>query len=159
MDVDTFLGALQGTPVSQAVAESGWIFPTVESIHVAAITLVVGSILVVDLRLIGLVDKARSAREIETRFLPITWIAFAMAALSGSTLFLAKPLSYGHNPFFLAKLWLLGFAAVNMLAFHLIVQRRAGHRDYGFEARVSGGLSLALWIGIVAVGRWTGFTL
>jgi hypothetical protein len=38
MDVDPILSALQGTSVSQAVAESSWIFPTVESVHVAAIT-------------------------------------------------------------------------------------------------------------------------
>jgi hypothetical protein len=114
---------------------------------------------VVDLRLIGLFDTSRSARELESRFLPVTWSAFAVAAVSGSTLFLAKPLSYGHNPFFLAKLSLLVVAALNMLAFHLIVQRRAGDRDYGPAARASGGLSLALWIGIVALGRWTGFTI
>jgi len=159
MDIDTILGALQGMPVSQAVAESGWIFPTVESLHVAAITLVVGSILVVDLRLVGLVDTARPARDIESRFLPVTWSAFAVAALTGLTMFLAKPLSYGHNPVFLAKLALLTLAAANMVAFHLIVQRAAGDREYGSAARVSGGLSLALWIGVVALGRWTGFTL
>jgi len=159
MDLNDLLSALQGTPVSQAVAESGWIFPTAESIHVAAITLVVGSILVVDLRLIGLVDTARSPREIEARFLPVTWTAFAVAAATGSTLFLAKPLSYGANPFFRAKLALLLLAAVNMLVFHWLVQRRSGGNDGGLAAKASGLLSLSIWIGVVALGRWTGFTL
>jgi len=159
MDLNDLFSALQNTPVSQAVAESSWIFPTVESLHVLAITLVVGSILVVDLRLIGLASANRPPSEIEAQFLRITWTAFAVAVLTGATLFLAKPVSYTHNPFFLGKLALLLLAAVNMAAFHWIVQPRAGLGAGRAAAQASGVLSLAIWIGVVALGRWTGFTL
>jgi len=159
MTLNDVFARLQATPISEAVAESAWIFPTVESLHVAAITLVVGSILVVDLRLVGLSSATRPSSEVEARFLKITWAAFAAAALTGATLFLAKPIAYAQNPFFLGKLALLLLAAGNMAAFHVIVQPRLGLRAGRAAARVCGFLSLVIWVGVVALGRWTGFTL
>ena len=159
MSWNDVLAAIEATPVSRAVAESDWIFPTAESLHVIAITLVVGSILVVDLRLLGLAWRARPARDLEVQFLPVTWLAFAGAALTGSILFLAKPVSYAHNPLFIAKLALLGLAAVNMVVFHWLVEPAQGRTDPSSAAKVSGLVSLGIWIGVVALGRWIGFTL
>ncbi|MBV9510486.1 MAG: hypothetical protein JO303_09430 [Caulobacteraceae bacterium] len=159
MSIDDILSALQDTPVAQAVADSAWIFPTTESIHVAAITLVVGAVALVDLRLIGVASTGRSVRELETQYLPITWAAFAVGAITGAVMFLAKPTSYAHNPFFLAKLVLLGLAAVNMLVFHFVVEPRQTAGRGGQAARVSGAVSLAIWIGVIAVGRWIGFVI
>ena len=153
------LAAIEATSVSRAVAESDWIFPTAESLHVIATTLVVGSILVVDLRLMGLAWKHRPARDLEVQFLPVTWLAFAGAAITGSVLFLAKPVSYAHNPLFLAKLALLALAAVNMGVFHWLVAPAQGRADPTSAAKVSGVVSLGIWIGVVALGRWIGFTL
>jgi len=155
MSLTTLLQGLQDAPLSQAIAESAWIFPTVESVHVVAITLVVGSILVVDLRLVGLASPGRLAHDLQRQYLPLTWTAFAIALLTGSTLFLAKPLSYLTNPFFVIKLALLVLAALNMALFHVVVERR---RSAG-AARVSGLASIAIWIGVVAMGRWIGFTI
>jgi uncharacterized membrane protein len=159
MSFSDLLSALQDTPAAQAVADSAWIFPTVESIHVAAISLVVGSILVVDLRLIGLASRQRRARELESRFLPITWASFALAAVTGAVMLLAKPVSYAHNIFFLGKLGLMALAAVNMLVFHLVVEPAQAGAEPGAGARASGLVSLGLWLGVIALGRWTGFTI
>jgi uncharacterized membrane protein len=151
--------ALQATPVSELVAESDWIFPTVECLHVISITLVLAAIAVVDLRLIGLASRHRPAWELERQFVPITWTAFACAAATGSVMFMAKPVSYVHNPLFLAKLAAVALAGVNMLAFHWIVMPRARDGQTPAAAKVSGFLSLAIWIGVVALGRWMGFAI
>jgi len=159
MSLNDLLSTLQSLPLSTAIAESDWIFPTIESVHVIAITLVFGSILVVDLRLIGLASTKRPLAAFTTQFLPITWVAFVIAGLTGGLMFLAKPTSYAGNIFFLSKLGLLLLAGINMAAFHLFVERRAHQGQALGAARLSGLASLTIWIGVVALGRWIGFTI
>jgi hypothetical protein len=163
MTVDEALTWLRDTPLSTSIRESGWIFPTIESGHVIAFVLVVGSIAVVDLRLLGLASRNRRADELTSELLPLTWIAFVLAAIGGMLLFIAKPVVYAGNGFFLSKMVLLLLAGLNMAAFHLLVWRRLIGVPVGapepIGARISGGLSLALWIGVVACGRWIGFTV
>jgi len=159
MSLTDVLTSLQALPLSTAIAESDWLFPTIESLHVIAITLVVGSIIVVDLRLIGVAATNRPLGAFTAQFLPITWTAFALAALTGSLMFLAKPVSYVGNVFFLSKLALLLAAGLNMAAFHLFVERRAHQGQALGATRVFGLTSLTIWIGVVALGRWIGFTI
>ncbi len=153
---------LRETPLSSMIRESDWIFPAIESAHVIAFVVVVGSIAVVDLRLMGLASRNRRADELTAELLPLTWSAFVVAALAGLLLFISKPVTYTTNGFFLGKMLLLLLAGLNMAAFHLFVHRRLIGVPAGAPepvgARISGGLSLALWIGVIACGRWIGFT-
>jgi hypothetical protein len=153
---------LRETPLSTAIRESDWIFPSIESAHVIAFVVVVGSIAVVDLRLVGLASRGRRADQLTRELLPLTWAAFVLAAAAGLLLFIAKPVTYTSNGFFLSKMVLLLLAGLNMAAFHLFVHGRLIGVPAGAPepvgARICGWLSLALWIGIVACGRWIGFT-
>ena len=153
---------LQATTISTTIRESDWVFPAIESVHVIAFVIVVGSIFVVDLRLLGLASRRRAAVELTERLLPLTWSAFVVAAAAGLLLFVAKPVTYTANAFFLSKLVLLALAGVNMAAFHGLVHGRligvpAGGPEPA-SARLSGLISIVLWIGVVACGRWIGFT-
>jgi hypothetical protein len=164
MQVDPLLKWLEGTAVAQAIAEGELLFPWIECIHVLAITLVVGSIAIVDLRLIGFASRDRAITRITKDVLPCTWVAFAVAAVTGGLLFMSKALTYGHNFFFLGKMGLLVLAGVNMAVFHLLVSRdieRWGVTPHTTPtpAKVAGVCSLCLWIAVVAFGRWIGFTL
>lgn len=154
---------LEATPFSLAMAESAWLFPAAESAHVIALTLVVGSISIVDLRLLGVASRRRSAPELAAAILPLTWVAFAGAVVTGALLFAAKPTSYLANPFFLGKLALLALAGLNMAAFHLLLARRldgaSGHTPPPLPVRISAGLSLSLWVAVVGFGRWIGFSI
>src|SRR2546423_6335223 len=123
MQFDPILRWLEGTPVAQAIAEGESLFPWIECIHVLAITVVVGSIAIVDLRLIGFASRDRSMTRITKDVLPCTWVAFAVAAITGGLLFVSKALTYGHNFFFLGKMGLLVLAGANMAIFHLLVSR------------------------------------
>ena len=153
---------LQATPLSSLIRESDWLFPAIECLHVIAFVTVVGSISVVDLRLMGLASKSRPIGELVDELLPITWTAFAVAACAGLLLFVSKPVTYTQNFFFLGKMALLVLAAANMGVFHAVVQKAIAtapaHAPPPLIARASGAASLALWIAIVAFGRWIGFT-
>jgi hypothetical protein len=149
---------LSETKLSMALTDSTWAFPAIESLHVIAITLVVGSITIVDLRLIGLASRERDPRDLIRSILPITWGAFVLAAVTGSLLFVANPISYAANFYFLGKLILLLIAGLNMVLFHLFAHRHL-ERAGALLPRISGAASLTLWVVIVAFGRWIGFTL
>jgi hypothetical protein len=151
------------TPVGTAVRESAVLFPTIESIHVLCITLVVGSISIVDLRLLGLVWKGRAISRLLNEVLPLTWVAFVIAVITGLLLFSSNAVKYTHNPFFLSKMALLVVAGANMLAFHVVTSRGMESWDTSpkvpLGVRAAGGFSLALWFAVIVTGRWIGFTM
>lgn len=162
MSVIGFCEWLESTSIATVIRESGSWFPWIESIHVIALTLVVGSIVILDLRLIGVTSRRESLRRLTAELLPLTWSAFAVAALTGLLLFASNAVRYVGNTFFLLKMALLLLAGLNMLLFHLRTQRSAQHWDSDVTpppaARFAGAASITLWVGIVAFGRWIGFT-
>jgi hypothetical protein len=158
---DNFLHWLEATSPAIAISESTWLFPSIESIHVLAIALVVGSITMVDLRLLGIGLRNRPAGELIVEVLPWTWASFAVAVCSGALLFSSNATHYWGTVPFRAKMLLLTLAGINMAVFHATTYRTVG--TWGCRsappraARISGGISLALWIGVVSFGRWIGF--
>jgi len=160
---DSLFQSLQDTSLATAIREGESLFPWIECVHVLALTLVIGSIGIVDLRLIGLRFRDRSVRETTAEALPITWMAFALAVVTGGLMFSSNAVTYAHNGFFQAKMALIAFAGLNMLSYHLVVSRGAGSWSTAsvtpLRARLVGGVSLTLWIAIAACGRWIGFTI
>lgn len=163
MWLDPALKWLEATALATEIRENEVLFPWVESVHVLAITLVVGSISIVDLRLLGLASRDRPVAKLTRDILPCTWIAFGFAAVTGSLLFSAKASGYAGNFFFRGKLILLALAALNMAVFHAFtardVARWSAAAHPSMAARMAGGISLLIWIAVVAFGRWIGFTL
>ena len=152
---------LENTQIATAIRESTWMFPTIETVHVFAIVLVVGTVMIVDLRLLHVSSRDRSVTELTREVLPWTWAAFALAALSGGLLFTSSALKYVNNLPFRFKMLLLLLAGVNMVVFHRLTSRSIAGWDRSVpptQARVAGGLSLLLWFGVISLGRWIGFT-
>ena len=104
MELDRALEWLQATPVAKAISENEILFPWIESVHVLAIVLVVGTISIVDLRLLGVASLDRAAGRLMRDVLPCTWGAFLVAAVSGALLFSSDAKTYAHNFFFQGKL-------------------------------------------------------
>lgn len=156
-----FLHWLESTAPAIAISESSWLFPGIESIHVIAITLVVGSITMVDLRLLGLNLNEHSAGDVIAEILPWTWISFAVAACTGALMFSSNATHYWGTVPFRAKMLVLTLAGLNMLLFHATIFRSIdvwGRRiQTPPAAKASGAISLGLWIGVVTLGRWIGF--
>jgi hypothetical protein len=157
------LAQLETQPFAMAIKEGEWQFPTVETIHVIALTLVVGSIAMVDLRLLGIAHRKRSVTELAGEVLPWTWACFAVAVTAGFLLFSSNAVAYSQNLFFRIKMVLLLLAGFNMAVFHFGAYRTAhawgDDAPTPLPARIAGLLSLGFWIGVVACGRWIGFTL
>jgi len=158
-----FWQAVENLPLSQYIAASTWAFPTFESIHVIAIVTVVGTVAIMDLRLLGVASTTSAVTEMSRDTLPWTWGAFCVAMLTGGLLFISKATSYIVNPFFVWKMVLILLAGVNMGIFHFFTWRTVKHWDEGIDVpragKIAGGLSLALWVVVVFVARAIGFTL
>jgi hypothetical protein len=155
------LAWLQDLNFPTQIRESVWLFPTIETVHVFALVLVVGTIMTVDLRLLGLTNKERAFSEVAAEMLPWTWAAFAVAALAGMLMFSSKAVTYYGNLPFRLKMACLLLAGLNMLMFHWVGTRNLAAWDRGRPpgpAKMAGAASLLLWITIVAAGRWVGFT-
>ena len=164
MDVDRTLGWLQATPVATTISENENLFPWIESVHVLAIVLVVGTISIVDLRLLGIASLDLTVRRLMRDVIPYTWGAFAVAAVTGSLMFSSDAVHYAHNFLFRGKLVLLALAGLNMAVFHFIgigdVERwdtGTGHTP--IAAKAAATISLLVWIAVVAFGREIGFTM
>ena len=153
--------ALEGSAVGLAISESEWMFPTIETIHVLALTLVIGSIAMLDLRLLGVSHRDKGVLQLTEETLPWTWSAFAIAAMTGSLMFVSAATKYYDNTPFRFKIVLLALAGLNMAIFHTTAYR--GVHDWNERlptptaARVAASLSLLFWIGVVVAGRWIGF--
>ncbi len=161
MILQSFFAWLQNTDLALNIRESTWMFPWIESVHVLAITSVVGTILIVDLRLMGLASRDRPVSGVLAEVLPFTRWAFGLAAVTGSLLFASHALDYSHKAPFVAKMLLLCVALVNIGVFHLITARGIVGWDSSprlpLSVKMAGTMSLALWAAIVACGRWIGF--
>ncbi|HWJ68903.1 MAG TPA: DUF6644 family protein [Sphingobium sp.] len=164
MILNSFWESLEGSAFSSAIASSEWMFPTIETLHVIAIVSVVGAIIIMDLRLLGLTSRNRLVTAIARDTLPLTWIAFACAVITGLLLFVSKATSYMINPYFLFKMGLLALAGLNMAFFHFVTWKTVAEWDGSVAviptaAKLAGLGSLIFWALIVLCGRIIGFTL
>ncbi len=158
---DTFLEWLSNTAVAEAIRNGGSYFPWLECIHVVAIALVLGTIAIVDLRLVGYRSHRKSANLLIAELLPYTWGAFVVAAISGLLMFSANAVGYAHDTRFQFKILLIVLAGINMAVFHTTTYRRIHEWDEAIPtpspARTAGVVSLCLWIAVAFLGRWVGF--
>jgi len=165
MSFNALLLAIRDWPVSAAIRGefpgTEWLFPIVETFHVMALTIVMGSIAMVDLRLLNVASRNSPVSRLSEEVLPWTWTAWCAAAVFGSLMFISKADVYAGNRQFQLKFLCMLLAAINMLVFQFGAYRRVARWDLGetpITAKLAGGISLALWIGVVFFGRWTGFT-
>jgi hypothetical protein len=163
MTLEPLWQALEKSPFGHAVRVNGLLFPWIESVHVLAVVLVVGTIFIVDLRLLGLPSREKAVRKLVAEVLPYTWSFFALASVTGFLMFSSSASTYAADFPFRMKMLLLLAAGVNMVLFHLLPYRKVHlwdvlvHPPVG--AKVFAGVSLTLWIGIVCFGRWVGFSI
>lgn len=148
---------LYGSTVGTTIRESTYLFPVIETIHVLGITLVVGTIAIVDLRLLGIVFKREKFSDVLSQVLPLTWTGFAVVFASGVLIFVSEAVDAYRNPAFRIKLVLLLLVGLNPLIFHSTIYRRVAQWDDApvapLQARVTAALSLTLWSTIIIAGR------
>lgn len=139
----------------EAVLESPLTFPALECFHIAGLAIGIGTIAIVDVRLLGLGLKKATVSELAARMTPWTLLGVGLIIFSGAGLFYSDPDLYYLNPTFQLKMALL-FAA---LMFHFLLrQPRALDNPREGSARWLAWTSLLLWASIVFCGIFTAFT-
>lgn len=148
---------VDSTSLNAFVGHSTWAFPAFDVIHTLGIVLVAGTIMLVDLRLLGIGLRGVPIRQLVARIVPATLWGFGLMLVSGGLLFSSEAVKMYNSPIFRIKLVALGLAGLNALIFHLTIYREVD--DWGaapvapLRARMAGLLSLIFWIAIIAAGR------
>jgi len=162
MNVDGALAAIEATRLAASIRESLYLFPFLESLHVVGLTMVFGTIAVLDLRMLGIASIRRPVSRIALDVEQWAWIAFALTAVTGLLMFTTNAGVYYHNTFFRLKMAMLVLAGVNVLVFELTARRSLAQWNTDakapFAGRAAATVSLLLWIAIIFMGRWIGFT-
>lgn len=152
---------IETTPLSVAMRTSLWLYPIVEIVHIVGFVILVGSIIMFDLRLLGF-SKPIPVRALAGHLLPWTVASLLLIVPAGLLMFAAHPQDFISNPIFLLKLSLIGSAGLNALAFHTGPYRFADEWnskvDLPARVKMHATLSLLLWIGVIACGRLLAYT-
>ena len=148
---------LYDSHVGTTIRESTNLFPIIETVHVLGITVLVGTVAVMDLRLLGLVLKDEKFSNVAGSILPWVWAGFVIMFASGFLLFWSEAAKSYENLAFRIKLVLLLLAGLNPLIFHATIYRTVDSWDEAsvapLEARISAYCSLGLWAAIIVAGR------
>lgn len=154
---------LEDTWWATAVRESGYVYPFVEGSHVMALALSVGAVLWFDLRLLGWTMRDDRVSDVFNQVRPWMFVGFAVMFVTGALLFAARATDAYESSYFRLKLALLVLGGVNIVLFHTTIDRHRDEWDADgrppARARLAGGLSLALWFAIIAVGRIMAYNL
>lgn len=163
MSLAQFSQRLAETPVSVFIQSVNWIIPTLQTVHILAISIVLGSILLVDLRLLGVVGRGAALEAVIRRFGAWLWWGLLVLATTGSILVVGEPDRSLTNPAFQTKLVLIAVAALATLAI-----TRPVRRDPQFwtasPVRLAAGrglavASLAVWLAVIVAGRWIAYAI
>ena len=157
----TVPSALETSALSNWIRLTPGAFGIIEAAHVVGVAMVVGTILFVDLRLLGIPSTDHPFSPLATALLRWTWSAFAVVVLSGSAMFITSATQYLHNVPFRIKMLVMLVAGINMMVFQLLTHRRHYQWDVGptpASAKAAALISLLAWTSVIVLGRWIGFT-
>lgn len=144
-----------GGPVYDFVNGQGWLWPFMETTHFVGMSLLIGSLLVVDLRMAG---HFRSLDLIAThKLLPVAFIGFGLNLVTGVLFFCGDPMRYAVHAGFQLKMILVIVAGLNALLYYWKIKPGMGswdpEGDSPMLARVVAYVSLATWTGVLLLGR------
>jgi hypothetical protein len=151
--------------VSATVRESSWVFPTLEWIHIYSMVFLITVIAALDLRLLGIAIRRQERQplpQLSRRVLRWAWGAFTLNAATGTLLFASKAPDYYINSAFRIKILLifLGLLYHSVVIPMVVVPRAARWEEIPVTplwAKLAGGFSLLLWVGVIAASRWIAF--
>jgi len=149
---------LAGTSLSQQIQDAFWVIPTVQTVHIISIAIVMTSMAMLDFRLIGIAGRRQSLTEVGNRFLPWVWTALVVLLCSGTILIIGEPGRDLLNTVFWIKMSLLATGLVLTWTFQHMLRRSKTFWDRNRPAAVLlGSASLVIWVGIIGAGRWIAY--
>ncbi len=146
----------EATAIGSSIRESLWLFPVIEAVHLLGLCVLGGSILVVDLRMLGSGLRHQPVASLAREAKPWLLGSLAVMIASGTSLFLSEAVKCYYSPAFWTKIATLQIA----LLFTLTVRERVALAsvDATRTTRLVGAASLTLWFIVAAAGRWIGFS-
>lgn len=145
--------------MSRIIQVHDWITPTVQSIHILAISAVAASALMINLRLLGVYAADQPLQDILARFLPFIWWPLIVLLLTGIVMIVGEPPRSLKNPAFQLKMTLLVAAIVTTAIYQFILRRNSAFvtPGKGAGAATLASASMLLWVGIIFAGRWIAY--
>jgi hypothetical protein len=145
------------TTLGIVIRESIWLFPVIEAVHLLALCMLGGAVLVVDIRMLGMGLKRQTIRELAEQLKPWLMGAVALILTTGVLLFVSEAVKCYYSQSFKVKMIALPIA----LAFTFTLRAKiayAGGMDATLKTRLAAGASMLLWFTVAAAGRWIGFS-
>lgn len=160
-DLHAFTDWLAGTPMSTTIQNVSWIIPTVQTVHIVCVAIVIAAVFLVDLRILGVFARGQPVAALSHRFLPWIWYALIVLLITGSLLVIGEPGRSLTNPAFIAKMLMLLTVAALTRVIQRPLLRDPGYWDASAGRRVTviaiAIVSLVLWSLIVFAGRWIAY--
>lgn len=148
---------LYGTALSSAIRDTSWIVPTVQAIHICAIAVVVGSALVTELRIAGIIASDEDIGIVAQRYLPWMWRALAVLLATGAVMVVGEPERVLANRVFWLKMLLVLTGVLLSIGLRKPLLRPQGEVPRE-PTKVLAWLLLILWVGVIFSGRWIAYT-
>ena len=151
--------AIEGLWIAQVMRESLWLYPTVETLHLWGVGALFGSILLVDLRLLGL-GRGLELRPLLRFAVPVTISGFALAGATGLLMFIAHPSEFIASTLFVLKMTLLMLLGLNAISLHLRIPSQQGNVGLGPPApllRLQAVVSALGWAVVIGLSRWLAY--
>ncbi len=151
-----WLEALERGPIGSAMRDSLWLFPAIETAHIVGFSILVGSVVLFDLRVLG-ISRSLPVRLLGRHLLPWSVGALLLIVPTGLMMFSSAATEIIDNRAFQLKMGLLVLAGANAASFHLAWYRGAGAWDQHVPtpggARLQAAASILIWLGIITCGR------
>lgn len=153
---------LAATPLSDTIRTAGWIIPALQTIHILAVAAVFSSAILVNLRILRLLQRDVPLADVAKRFLPVIWPVLIILLVTGGLLIVGEPRRELLNSTFYVKMVLLAFALLLTVGLQWLLasapqfcEKRLGAR---IGLRLAAILSIVVWCGIIFAGRWIAYT-
>jgi hypothetical protein len=157
-----FADWLADTALSKTLQEEAWVVPTSQSIHIIAVSVVFGSAVMINLRLLGVGRSGRSVSQLSNTLIPWMWRGLAVLLFTGVIQTIAEPVRQFVTPMFWAKMSMIIVVATMTAWYAKAVRRHAPQWDAGasrpLRARSFAVFSTVLWLAIIVCGRFIGYT-
>jgi hypothetical protein len=150
---------LAATPLSHTIQTTGWVIPTIQTVHILSVAVLFSSAVLVDLRVLRVLQRDVPLQDVARRFLPVIWPILGILLITGSVLIIGEPRRSLLNFTFYLKMSLLAVAILLTAGLQRFFTAPAGQRGARLIAgQVVASASLLVWCGILFAGRWIAYT-
>lgn len=155
MSIYAQFSAVESSQLGSAIKDSLWLFPAIEAVHLIALALLGGAVLMLDLRLLGAGLTLQPTAMVERSTRPWLIVALTTMVATGVLIGISEALKLYDKPAFWVKMTALLMALIFTFAIKLPQARR---NVSGMRAKVLGAVSISLWFTVALAGRWIGFS-